>query len=458
VAGGGVVIPLGARLVLAGSFGYEVHVAASGLHVRPGGSAYRAACAALALQAQAIVVATSPRSFNREFLKKFDKSSIRLIEQPLAKGPDNVELFGAAAGAVAGPAGITGWGEPGVPPLAGLAQVPFRDLHIHFGRLPPGRLREALELGLEVEPAASLSSYLDGPALGAEPDAILGAVERCSVIFFDLPAWRQIRRCGLEQRALRDRLAVVIGTGAGAVCFADGTPIFCHTPALSRSISDAGSADVFAGAFLVSLLSHRDPSRATVLASEVAAAAAGDYGSEEVFRVRHSIAALEARGRPAVPGLELCEPSRFDGEAAGGYTEVVEATGVFVLREGRLLLIEKPDTKAFCPGVLYVPGGKLEAGESVEQCARRELAEETGLEGGRFEPLGMFHYPDRRHGGRLYRFFQFRATEVLGEPRPSSDIAACQWRDLSDLGSGELFPLTWAQLWLGRLLRPAAGL
>ncbi len=40
-------------------------------------------------------------------------------------------------------------------------------------------------------------------------------------------------------------------------------------------------------------------------------------------------------------------------------------------------------------GTLWeVPAGKLDPGESPEECAGRELAEETGLRAGRLEPLG----------------------------------------------------------------------
>lgn len=50
--------------------------------------------------------------------------------------------------------------------------------------------------------------------------------------------------------------------------------------------------------------------------------------------------------------------------------------GVVVLRaDGRVLLAERRAED----GVLAVPGGRMEAGENVEECAVRELREETGL-------------------------------------------------------------------------------
>jgi ADP-ribose pyrophosphatase len=41
--------------------------------------------------------------------------------------------------------------------------------------------------------------------------------------------------------------------------------------------------------------------------------------------------------------------------------------------------------------LLEAPAGKLDAGEAPEDCARRELEEETGFVAGRLEKLGLIH-------------------------------------------------------------------
>jgi 8-oxo-dGTP diphosphatase len=54
--------------------------------------------------------------------------------------------------------------------------------------------------------------------------------------------------------------------------------------------------------------------------------------------------------------------------------------GVLVMRDGRILIGER--LGAHGAGHWALPGGHLEHGETVEDCARRELDEETGLVGG----------------------------------------------------------------------------
>lgn len=56
---------------------------------------------------------------------------------------------------------------------------------------------------------------------------------------------------------------------------------------------------------------------------------------------------------------------------------VIEATICHIIR-GRKLLLKKA-TRGISVGKWNAPGGKLEPGETPEECARREVLEETGL-------------------------------------------------------------------------------
>ena len=58
------------------------------------------------------------------------------------------------------------------------------------------------------------------------------------------------------------------------------------------------------------------------------------------------------------------------------HTEV--AVGILLRADGALLLSTRPAGKPYA-GYWEFPGGKIEAGESVEQALRRELIEELGV-------------------------------------------------------------------------------
>ena len=78
-----------------------------------------------------------------------------------------------------------------------------------------------------------------------------------------------------------------------------------------------------------------------------------------------------------------------------GERQVVEvAVGILFQSSGDFLLTSRPAGKVYS-GYWEFPGGKLEAGESVEQALRRELHEELGIEIGAATPwrVEMVDYP-----------------------------------------------------------------
>lgn len=70
------------------------------------------------------------------------------------------------------------------------------------------------------------------------------------------------------------------------------------------------------------------------------------------------------------------------------------AVGILVDPSGRYLLTTRPTGKVY-EGYWEFPGGKLEAGENVEQALRRELQEEIGVVIGTVHPWreSMVDYP-----------------------------------------------------------------
>jgi 8-oxo-dGTP pyrophosphatase MutT (NUDIX family) len=101
---------------------------------------------------------------------------------------------------------------------------------------------------------------------------------------------------------------------------------------------------------------------------------------------------------------------------AGDRTLLLTATRL-VLRDasGRLLLIRRSDN-----GVWAVPAGAMELGESIADCAVRELWEETGLQATRVTPYALHtgaDYTERNMFGDRYQHFVvlFRVDEWYGE-------------------------------------------
>ncbi len=73
------------------------------------------------------------------------------------------------------------------------------------------------------------------------------------------------------------------------------------------------------------------------------------------------------------------ERERQDLTAGQAERAVVDvAVGVLMQADGHFLLTSRPEGKVYA-GFWEFPGGKLEAGESVEQALRRELQEELGI-------------------------------------------------------------------------------
>ncbi len=89
--------------------------------------------------------------------------------------------------------------------------------------------------------------------------------------------------------------------------------------------------------------------------------------------------------------------SPVDVEGKGPRRPVDVAVGILIDSDDRFLLTSRPAGKVYA-GYWEFPGGKLEAGESVEDALRRELHEELGITIGHAEPwkIELIDYPHAR--------------------------------------------------------------
>jgi 8-oxo-dGTP diphosphatase len=84
-----------------------------------------------------------------------------------------------------------------------------------------------------------------------------------------------------------------------------------------------------------------------------------------------------------------------------------------LLRGGQIFLLRRANS-GFMDGYYALPGGHQQAGESVEDAARRECEEETGICNASLLPACVMPYRSGRHQGLN---FIFEATAWSGEPR-----------------------------------------
>lgn len=89
----------------------------------------------------------------------------------------------------------------------------------------------------------------------------------------------------------------------------------------------------------------------------------------------------------------MSDAERVPVEVAVGVLVERDAAG----RESRFLLTSRPEGKVYA-GYWEFPGGKVEAGESVEQALARELREEIGIQIGAAHPwqVLVMDYPHAR--------------------------------------------------------------
>lgn len=90
----------------------------------------------------------------------------------------------------------------------------------------------------------------------------------------------------------------------------------------------------------------------------------------------------------------MSEPRAETAAAPAPRQPVDVAVGVLIDGQGRFLLTTRPPGKVYA-GHWEFPGGKLEAGETVEAALRRELQEELGISIGMPQPWQeqVFDYP-----------------------------------------------------------------
>ena len=112
------------------------------------------------------------------------------------------------------------------------------------------------------------------------------------------------------------------------------------------------------------------------------------------------------------------------------FQNVAAAAGAVIEAEGKVLLVERakePDL-----GMLDLPGGFVDPGETLEEALVRELEEELGLQlevenCGQYLCSSVNEYPYKRVLYHSLDLFFLVRLEQIPEIKPADDVGGYQW-------------------------------
>lgn len=117
------------------------------------------------------------------------------------------------------------------------------------------------------------------------------------------------------------------------------------------------------------------------------------------------------------------------------------STFIFVFdTRSRLLVQRRTDTKDMYPGYFdLAAGGVVTEGESYDESAKREAAEELGIVDAPLTPCFVFYYedPKNRTFGKVYTCTHEGPFTLQPE-----EVVSAEFRDLTDVLEGRIEPVT----------------
>ncbi|BBL90510.1 NUDIX domain-containing protein [Vibrio rotiferianus] len=120
--------------------------------------------------------------------------------------------------------------------------------------------------------------------------------------------------------------------------------------------------------------------------------------------------------------------------------EVRVGVAAIILRDGAILLGERIGSHG--ANTWATPGGHLELGESIEECAKREVLEETGLVVDSIEKLTFTNDIFEKEDKHYVTLFVIAACDS-GEPQVTEPDKCKQWQwfELNNLPEPLFLPL-----------------
>jgi 8-oxo-dGTP diphosphatase len=112
------------------------------------------------------------------------------------------------------------------------------------------------------------------------------------------------------------------------------------------------------------------------------------------------------------------------------------AVSAAILRDGKVLVVRR--ARAPANGVFSLPGGVVEAGETLIEAVKREVDEETALQ---IEPVALAGYREvvaRDGEDKVERHFvilPFAARWLSGEPVLNEELSEWRWVDPAEIAA-----------------------
>ncbi len=119
--------------------------------------------------------------------------------------------------------------------------------------------------------------------------------------------------------------------------------------------------------------------------------------------------------------------------------QVVPRTLIFVFNQGKVLLLQGASDKKHFAGLYNGLGGHVECGETVLECARREVREESGLDIHDLQLCGIINDSTAEDFGIQVHLFR---CELAGAPPPlrASAEGKLDWYTHAELAQLPLVP------------------
>ena len=120
---------------------------------------------------------------------------------------------------------------------------------------------------------------------------------------------------------------------------------------------------------------------------------------------------------------------------------MIESVSSVIFVDGKVLMLQRPETAKSFPGVWSLVAGKIESDESINEAAKREIMEETGIAVGNpdktLDPILV------REGDSIWKVYPMLYRLSSAEPKLNHENLGYEWVDPRDLPSKKTVKYTY---------------